>query len=149
MDPSKFKRQDGKASLTKKKEKSMNKSARESGSASKLLSSPHKNRDLPPESPSIISRMRRMFGSEKMIRQQLKRANSNSAVSINQKTKSRITPNENSELEDSVFERSAFDDYIKKKFQDMSIKVPDFRSIESILIKKAEDERQKLDRMLK
>lgn len=149
LDASKFKRPNGKASLTKKKEKSMNKSARESGSASNLLSSPKNTRDLPPESPSSISRMRRVFGSEKMIRQQLKRADSSSAISNQLKTQSRIAPNDNSELEDSVFERSAFDDYIKKKFQDMSIKVPDFRSIESILIKKAEDERKKLDRMLK
>lgn len=149
LDASKFKRPNGKASLTKKKEKSMNKTARESGSSSKLLSSPKNTRDLPPESPSSISRMRRVFGSEKTIRQQLQRADSNSAISNHHKTKSRIAPNDISELEDSVFERSAFDDYIKKKFQDMSIKLPNFKSIETILIKKADDERKKLDRMLK
>jgi hypothetical protein len=75
LDASKFKRPNCRAALTKKKEKSLNKSATENSSSSKLLPSPKMGRNLPPESPRSISRMRRVFGSEKMIRQQLKRAN--------------------------------------------------------------------------
>jgi len=114
--------------------------------------------EVPKETPNV-SRMRKIFGSEKLVRQQYLRNQNQSftksAVSNrDSKLRSQISSVEASEFDESIFERSAFDNFLDNKYKELDyqelykIHMSEYKTIAQSLDQEVERKRNKYKVML-
>ena len=116
-----------------------------------LMQSPKANRGE--QTSPNISKLRRVFGSEKMVREHSRRNNnemlSESMISDKFESSKIHPPIDTSRIEKSIFERSAFDDFSFKKFQEFyKDQIMEFRMISEYVEKEGKDKKAKAHNLL-
>lgn len=148
IDSSIFKRKGDKSSAKKPREKVMpiHFGSSYNSDQKEKTKEYNSNRNSP-----CISRMRRIFGSEKVVRKQFHRNNSinNQSSSLrDSKMGDQLKSVETSEVDESIFERSTYENFIDKKYQELyKQKISEYDDVTQTLEKEAEKKRNRFKRL--